>query len=111
MTNYSNFPKWRKYGIVMKFNDHQYSWCENSKANRKYLIESKYCSDGIEFYVWENDITHTNIETFKEYLKEKQNNKSDEICPSCSGKLVTRINRTNGEHFIGCKNYPDCQYT
>lgn len=111
MTNYTRFPSWRKYGIVMKFDEHRYSWCENNKANRKHLIESEYCSKGIEFYVWENDITYTSFEKFKEYLKEKQDNQSDEICPLCGGKLVARINKTNGEHFVGCKNYPECKYT
>jgi len=111
MTNYSSFPKWRKYGIVMKFNENQYSWCENNKTNRKYLIESEYCSKGIEFYAWENNITYNCLETFKEYLKEKQNNELNEICPSCGGKLVTKVNKSNGEHFVGCKNYPECKFT
>ena len=62
MTNYTRFPNWRKYGIVMKFNEHQYSWCDNNQANRKYLIESEYCSNGIEFYVWENDQTYTSLD-------------------------------------------------
>ena len=111
MTNYNNFPKLRKYGIVMKFNEHRFSWCENNKANRKYLIESNYCSDGIEFYVWENDTLYTNLEIFKEYLTTKQLNENNEICPQCGGKLITRNNKKDGSQFIGCKNYPECRYT
>ena len=110
MTNYSNFPHWRKYGIVIKFSEHRYSWCENSKANRKYLIESEYCSNGIEFYVWENDNTYTTLEDFKLYLKEKQSNDKNEPCPDCGAKLLLRINKTTGERFIGCSKYPDCKF-
>ena len=30
MTNYENFPKHRKNGIVIKFKEYQYSWSENN---------------------------------------------------------------------------------
>lgn len=111
MTNYSRFPAWRKYGIVMKFNDHKYSWCENSKPNRKYLIESEYCSNGIEFYIWENDTTYKTLNDFKEYLKEKQDNDENELCPDCGGKLLLKFNKTTGEQFMGCSKYPECKFT
>ena len=33
-------------------------------------------------------------------------------CPYCkSGRLVIRVNETNGMRFCGCSNYPFCQYT
>ncbi|KXX65063.1 type I DNA topoisomerase [Marichromatium gracile] len=33
----------------------------------------------------------------------------DEVCPKCGGQLSIRLGR-NGR-FIGCTNYPDCDYT
>ena len=33
----------------------------------------------------------------------------DELCPTCGGQLAIRLGR-NGR-FIGCTNYPDCDYT
>ncbi|NEV61015.1 type I DNA topoisomerase [Thiorhodococcus minor] len=35
--------------------------------------------------------------------------KIDEVCPKCGGQLAIRLGR-NGR-FIGCTNYPDCDYT
>lgn len=35
--------------------------------------------------------------------------KIDEVCPKCGGQLSIRLGR-NGR-FIGCTNYPDCDYT
>ncbi len=31
-------------------------------------------------------------------------------CPECGGRLLLRSSR-QGNHFIGCENYPDCTYT
>lgn len=32
-------------------------------------------------------------------------------CPACStGKLIKRKNK-KGQYFLGCTNYPECQYT
>lgn len=109
MTNYSCFPKWRKYGIVMKFTDSQYSWCENTPANRKYLIESDYCNGGIEFYVWENDTIYKDLDSFKDYLKNKVDNGT---CPLCGKPLVVRRSKTDYEGvFLGCSGWPECKFT
>lgn len=33
-------------------------------------------------------------------------------CPKCnSGKLVRKTNLKTKEHFLGCSNYPKCDYT
>lgn len=33
-------------------------------------------------------------------------------CPKCGkGKLVHRTNRSTGEKFLGCSDYPNCKYT
>ena len=111
MTNYTRFPSWRKYGIVMKFNEYQYSWCDNNQANRKYLIESEYCSKGTAFYVWENGKTYTTLDEFKKYLQDRQVNEPNEVCPLCGGKLVLRRNKSIGKPFMGCMNYPECKFT
>jgi hypothetical protein len=110
MTNYSNFPKWRKYGIVITFSEHKFSWCENTQTNRKYLIESEYCSNGIDFYIWENGKTYTALDEFKEYLHKRQPEEPNRVCPICGGRLVLRTNKSNGEQFWGCHDYPKCMF-
>jgi ssDNA-binding Zn-finger/Zn-ribbon topoisomerase 1 len=35
----------------------------------------------------------------------------NKICPDCEENLVVRVNRQNGKLFLGCINYPDCNYT
>lgn len=37
------------------------------------------------------------------------NEKLDEKCPKCQGELMIRLGRTG--RFIGCNNYPECDYT
>ncbi len=33
-------------------------------------------------------------------------------CPQCGGgELVVRMNRDTGEFFLGCDEYPECDYT
>lgn len=34
-------------------------------------------------------------------------------CPTafCNGRLVIRTNKSTGQKFIGCENYPKCKYT
>lgn len=34
-------------------------------------------------------------------------------CPEarCKGKLIKRRNKTTGEEFLGCTEYPKCTYT
>jgi ssDNA-binding Zn-finger/Zn-ribbon topoisomerase 1 len=112
MTNYQKFPNWRKYGIVIKFNDGKFSWCENTPANRKYLKTSNYCSTAIEFYVWENDQTFKSKMELDEYFDQREKNPQVFTkCPQCGNQLVVRKNRENGELFLGCSKYPECKFT
>ena len=109
MTNYERFPKHRKNGIVIKFGDYSYSWSENNPSQRKYLLESSYCDNAIEFYVWENDKTYTSVKQFKDYLKNKKN---EGICPLCGRPLVIRKSHTDYMNiFLGCSGWPDCKFT
>lgn len=42
------------------------------------------------------------------------NNKPVDLrCPECSAdtKLLIKTNRHNGNQFLGCPNWPDCDYT
>lgn len=32
-------------------------------------------------------------------------------CPQCGSALVERPNKHTGVHFIGCSQWPDCDYT
>jgi|688.fasta_scaffold532060_2 ssDNA-binding Zn-finger/Zn-ribbon topoisomerase 1 len=112
MTNYQKFPIWRKYGIVIKFNDGKFSWCENTPANRKYLKTSDYCSKAIEFYVWEIDKTYQSKKELDEYIDQREKTqKALMICAQCGNQLVVRKNRQNGELFLGCSKYPVCKFT
>lgn len=109
MTNYNSFPKWRDNGIVIKFNEGQYSWCSNIVSNRKYLLESDYCKGAVEVYVWENDTTYNNIDDFKTYLN---NYKGLGNCPICGKKLVLRFKKDEyDKRFVGCSGYPECRFT
>jgi len=33
-------------------------------------------------------------------------------CPYglCKGRLITRTNKSTGDKFLGCSNYPKCDY-
>ena len=75
MTNYDYFPKHRLYGIVIKFAEDRYSWCENTASQRKYLAESTYCNKAVEFFVWKNNTTYKNFEDFKAYLLNEDDKK------------------------------------
>ena len=35
---------------------------------------------------------------------------SDKICPNCGSKMVVKTSRF-GKQFLGCSNYPDCNFT
>lgn len=109
MTNYDNFPKHRKNGIVIKFGEYSYNWSENNPNQRKYLLESKYCDNAIEFYVWENDTTYTSVGDFKEYLRNKTN---EGLCPICGKPLVIKkAHNDNSNIFLGCSGWPECKFT
>jgi len=47
---------------------------------------------------------HTQFEDGKE---------SEIVCPNCqdSPKLIVRTNRSNGNQFLGCPNWPECNFT
>ena len=47
-------------------------------------------------------------------MTEVRDNENDEYgdCPECDdGTLVERQNYKTQESFLGCTNYPDCDYT
>ncbi|MCD8204931.1 MAG: type I DNA topoisomerase [Coprobacillus sp.] len=35
---------------------------------------------------------------------------SSEVCPLCGAKLVYKVNKKNGETFLGCSNFPSCRF-
>lgn len=35
----------------------------------------------------------------------------DLTCPDCGGAMVSRANKTTGQRFWGCKDYPKCRGT
>jgi len=40
-----------------------------------------------------------------------QFNRNPTICTSCGSTMRTRVNRSTGERFLGCSNYPNCRHT
>ncbi len=78
------------------------------KYNRKYLLESNYCSDAIVIYVNETKSTYT-LEEFKKYLSEYDDSRP--LCPKCGSKLDLKMNRKDETEFYGCSNFPKCKYT
>lgn len=32
-------------------------------------------------------------------------------CDECGAPMIVRTNRNNGHNFLGCSNYPDCEFT
>lgn len=33
------------------------------------------------------------------------------LCPDCNGKMTSRMNRSTGQRFWGCNDYPRCHGT
>lgn len=48
------------------------------------------------------------VQNLKERIGQPNNNKG---CPKCGGVMLLRHNRTNGDAFYGCGNYPKCRHT
>lgn len=46
-------------------------------------------------------------------MKFEENAESDILCPQCKPprKLIVKTNRHTDHQFLGCPNYPECNYT
>jgi ssDNA-binding Zn-finger/Zn-ribbon topoisomerase 1 len=46
-------------------------------------------------------------------MKFQENTESDIACPHCvpPRRLIVKTNKINGGQFLGCPNYPTCDYT
>ena len=70
MTNYNKFPSWRAYyGITIKFNDHQYSWSDDTRNQRKYLQTSNYLEGAEAIYLGWTKRWFT-VEEYIEFVKQ-----------------------------------------
>ncbi len=49
------------------------------------------------------------VQNLKERIEQPNNNNKG--CPKCGGVMLLRHNRTNGDAFYGCGNYPKCRHT
>jgi ssDNA-binding Zn-finger/Zn-ribbon topoisomerase 1 len=125
MTNYTTFPVWRcQTGFTIKFSEDRYSWSDDTKNQRMYLLTSNYVNGAESVYVgmlnkWMKP------EEFREFCKEDNYNnlklkfkiavknelmqKGDKPCPMCGSKLKLTEGRFGP--FIGCTNYPNCKFT
>ena len=90
MTNYNNFPKWRAFsGITIKFAEFSYSWCDDNKSNRKYLLTSDYLRNAVAIYLgwakrWFTVEEYLNLIQMDDYTSQKsiaieRSKKEDEI--------------------------------
>jgi ssDNA-binding Zn-finger/Zn-ribbon topoisomerase 1 len=43
----------------------------------------------------------------------EENFESEILCPNCiqPPKLIVKTNRKTGSQFLGCPNFPECNYT
>ena len=59
--------------------------------------------------ITDKEIRKIHIKNIKNTVKENNDKEKNMICPKCGNKLVLR----NGKYgtFIGCSNFPKCQYT
>ena len=39
------------------------------------------------------------------------NGKTVRVCDECGADMVVRKNRDTGEEFLGCQNWPKCDFT
>ena len=46
-------------------------------------------------------------------MKFQENTESDILCPHCNPprKLIVKTNKQNDNQFLGCPNFPNCDYT
>jgi len=46
-------------------------------------------------------------------MKFVNNSEVNQLCPNCvpPRKLIVKENRHTGHQFLGCPNWPDCEYT
>ena len=91
----------------MSFSNNQYSWCEDNKDNREYLLNSTYCDNAKVIYVYKTNKAYT-VKEFKQYLATYNDSPK---CPVCGKKLVLRTNKNTEEQFYGCSDFPNCKYT
>ncbi len=49
----------------------------------------------------------------KQTVKLQDNLEVNIFCPTCKPprKLIVKTNRQNGNQFLGCPNWPNCDYT
>ena len=44
-------------------------------------------------------------------FKFEANKETDIPCPTCGAKLIVKTNKANGNQFLGCPRWPECNYT
>lgn len=70
-------------------------------------------SDNAEFNAPSTFENMTNEEPKNEGNTELTENKTEEVCPRCGGKLILRTaskGANAGSQFLGCSNFPKCRY-
>ena len=77
----------------------------SDRKNIHQLLSSTYLKDKKEKRIQKKE----HVAAIKKDLKKQKSQISENICPRCGGKLVTRKGKY-GE-FKGCSNYPKCRFT
>ena len=79
--------------------------CFNKFQARKAVLEGKY--EKYRAIAAKNYVEASCIE-----INDKNKNSTIWHCPKCSdGYLIVRKNKSSGEQFYGCTNYPKCTHT
>ncbi|MBN2675710.1 MAG: type I DNA topoisomerase [Alphaproteobacteria bacterium] len=104
----SYFPQYMEYDFTAKLED-QLDNVAEGKINWKDLL-SRFWEKFIAKIESTKDIQFEDVrETLQKNLSDLIFDKNEKTCPKCQGKLNIRLGKFGG--FVGCENYPTCNYT
>ena len=93
------------YDPLLKMNQEKIRISPSDRKNIHQLLSSTYLKDKKEKKIQKKE----HVATIKKDLKKQKSQISENICPRCGGKLVTRKGKYG--KFKGCSNYPECRFT
>lgn len=87
-------------------------------TNSYFTNNAKILASSAKIRLWDRDdlIEHITKDNLEDVQTKEENNRfkfmvADNECPLCQGRLITKTNQMNRRLFIGCTNYPDCNFT
>ncbi|MDD2679116.1 MAG: DNA topoisomerase I [Candidatus Nanoarchaeia archaeon] len=100
--------------LTKKFEENMELIAANKETKENVMIQAQEILIDIsnEFKENEEKIGKKLSEALEESWKEQSNvGKKMGKCPKCSNDLVIMYSKKNGEEFIGCSKYPECETT